>query len=224
MADYNIPNAVQFYYRDLFKRSPATSGGDVTQGELDHWTNSATTNNWTPEQLRSTMETAGQNWSKDSSGKWTNTQNILQPDKYSSSYSGIGADNQSELMGAVLPQLTNSMTNYRSDIDKSTKAAQEGFTSMNKQAMTSGLQSILNNLASRGMLNSSVASDTISKGMTDITNTNSDKYFQAAMQNAVMKAEEPTMLAKIASLGSYSQSSNPLEPYELMANFFKSTM
>lgn len=151
------------------------------------------------------------------------SQNIFQPDLYSKSYSGMGSGYQKELMDTLLPQLKASFQNYGANIDKSTKAAQEGFTSMNKKAMTSGLQDILNNLASRGMIggkgDSSVASDAIAKGMADITSKNSDKYFQAAMQNAILKAEEPTLLAKIASLGNYSESSDPLEPYKLMAQY-----
>lgn len=171
-----------------------------------------------------TTGTTGTTGSGTTTGTMAGGINLFQPDLYSKSYSGIGSVYQKELMDSILPQLKASFQNYGANIDKSTKAAQEGFTSMNKRAMTSGLQDILNNLSNRGMLNSSVASDAISKGMTDLTSANSDKAFQAAMQNAILKAEEPQLLARIASLGNYSESSDPGQPYDRIANFFKATM
>ena len=68
---------------------------------------------------------------------------------------------------------------------------------------------MMNNLASRGMLNSSVASDALSKTATGLGST--------AMQ---MQYGLPTMLGQLASnIGQQSYSSNPLAPYELLSNF-----
>jgi len=90
--------------------------------------------------------------------------------------------------------------------------------------MKTDLTGILNNLASRGVLNSSVASDAISKGMGNVVNQTAQKGYEAAALGSSMKAELPKLLAAVAELGKYSETSNPLQPYALLAQYDLNTM
>ena len=86
--------------------------------------------------------------------------------------------------------------------------------------MRTGTQDILNRLSSRNMLDSSVASDTLSKGMTDIATSTAGRGFESALAGAAMKAQEPTMLGNIAGLGRASESYDELAPFKLLMNSY----
>lgn len=144
---------------------------------------------------------------------------IFQPDKFSSSWSGLPMERREEILAALVPKLLSSVENYEGNIDKSTQAAQELFQSQTRQGMKGTLKEILNNLASKNVLNSSVGSDAISKGMSNVVRAGADKGYETSMNNAALKAQLPALLANITQLGGGSFSSDPLEPYKLLAQY-----
>jgi len=123
-------------------------------------------------------------------------------------------------LSPLIPQLVGSAQNYRSDIDKTTQAAKELYASQAKKAMRTGAQDILGRLSSRNMLDSSVASDTLSKGLTDIATSTAGKGFESALTGAAMKAQEPTMLGNLVNLGQTSESFDQLAPFKLLMNSY----
>jgi hypothetical protein len=144
---------------------------------------------------------------------------IFQPDKYQQSRSGLPEKYQLQILESLIPKLLESVEGYEGNVDKSTQAAQELFESQSRRGMKQDLQGILNSLAGRNMLDSSVASDTIAKGMGDIVQTGAQKGYESQMNNAALKAQLPAMLANIAQLGQSSTSSDPLEPYKLLSQY-----
>ncbi len=140
------------------------------------------------------------------------------------------------------------------EITKYTKTAGINFQKQSRNALTGSMTGILNELANRNVLSSSVASDAISKAAAEIIPLYSQKGYEAAMQETQWRyglntqeaetllklvtsqatAEQgvrstamgqraglPVTLASIAQLSRYSESksSNPLQPYQLLANF-----
>jgi len=127
-----------------------------------------------------------------------NVGNLLQPNLFPSSFSGINPGFSNNILTQIAPLLAQSLGNVPSTSGNFMKSQAGG-----------ALQDTINSLASRNMLNSSVASDTLAKTATNLGGT--------AMQ---MQSQVPTILGQLATnLGSQSMSSNPLAPYELLSNF-----
>lgn len=128
----------------------------------------------------------------------TGTMDIFQPNLYPQSYSGISPQYSNQMLASLIPQLQQSTSGMPTSINNFTRTG-----------AYSTLQDVMNNLAGRGMLNSSVASDALSKGITGMGN-----------QAAQMQFQSPQMLGQLAqNLGGFSYSSNQLAPYELLNNF-----
>lgn len=139
---------------------------------------------------------------------------LFQPDLFPSSRSGLPEGDIKTLLGTLIPQLTGSIGDFRSDIDTSTKAASELFGSLSRGAIEKDATRILNELAASNVLDSSVASDALSKSLTGVATAGAGKGFEAAALAAAQKAKEPELLARIADLGRVSESSAPGEPYD----------
>ena len=104
------------------------------------------------------------------------------------------------------------------------------FSGLMSRAMPGMMQDVMNKLASRGMINSSVAGDTMSKTLTDLgTNImGMSNQNETANQNAYMQhmGMFPSMLGAVGGLagigggmGQYSLQANPLAPYETLSHF-----
>jgi hypothetical protein len=124
----------------------------------------------------------------------TTTPDLFQPSLYPVSYSGLNPS----VLSAFGPAAAQSAAQVPTSINDFVKAS---FSPMMTEQ--------LNNLAGRNILNSSVASDAISKGFSGLAGT-----------AAQMQMQVPQMLASVAGgLGNMSYSSNPLAPYELLNDF-----
>jgi hypothetical protein len=139
------------------------------------------------------------------------------------SYSGLPPEYQQQLLKDIIPRLLDSFKNYRSDIDQSTKAAQDLYGQMSRGAMKEGAQGILQDLANRNIFKGNVVDDAYAKGMSRIADQYANKGFESAMAGSAMKANEPSMLGQVAGLGSSSESFNELAPYELLSHFYLNT-
>ena len=140
------------------------------------------------------------------------------------SYSGLPEQDQRVLIDALLPRLLSSTENYRGDIESAKNALQEKYSLAAKGAMKEGSQSVLNNMAGRNMLNSSVTSDALAKVGTNIADLIAGTNYDAESLAAGLKAQEPTMLGGLLNLGQASKSSNDLSAIDMMRQIYQGMM
>ena len=145
---------------------------------------------------------------------------MFQPGLVPGSYSGLPEGYRDSFLNTLMPKLNEGINNYNTNIDTAYNLADQRALSTAKKSMREGAGSILNNLANRNVLNSTVASDALSKGMSDISNQAADRSYQAGSAAAAMKANYPSVLGNLAQLGSYSEQNDPLDPYRLVSNMF----
>ena len=111
------------------------------------------------------------------------------------------------------------------------------FSSLMSKAAPGAMQQVLNSMAGRRMLNSSVASDTMSKALSELgtnvmgmANQNMQLNQQAVPtmmgafgnligQNANLAGQGANLAGQGANLGKFSVQANPLAPYEMISNF-----
>lgn len=128
----------------------------------------------------------------------TGNMDLFQSGLYPQSYSGVSPQYSDQAMPQIIQQLQSSLSSMPTSINNFTRTG-----------AYSTLQDVMNNLAGRGMMNSSVASDALAKGITGMGN-----------QAAQMQYQSPQVLGSLANnLGNFSYSSNQLAPYELLSNF-----
>lgn len=166
-------------------------------------------------------------------------------DKYPQSYSGPTSEVQG-MLNKLLPTLESTFTNYpgqrqayynqaRGDITQGFNDASTNLQSTFTQNLKPALQNVLNQLASRNMINSSVAGDTMAQAsrgvMQDIFGKQAefDLAKQAALAD-IAKTEGtemskyPTLLTDLARLGQYSETKNELAPYQSSLDFMQALM
>ncbi len=163
--------------------------------------------------------------------------NFFQPDLFSSSSSQNGSFSgsnsginwDSPFMQALMPQLQSSIQAMPGLLDNYQQTVQDQQANLARTALgPEAFQGTMNDLASRGMLNSSVASDAISKAAQNIMQQVLTNGFQASTDALTNKLNYPTALGRLAQLGQegssfgfsfgQSQSSDPLQPYQLASN------
>ena len=150
----------------------------------------------------------------------------------SSSYSHSGINWDNPLNKAVLPSLTNAATGLQGKVDLMGTQLRDMYANDMRRAMNpNNFQGVLNSLSNRGMLNSSVAENALSKAGNIAARSIADKAFDANIAQTQRQLEVPSILSGIAQLGNESvsssesnssntsSSSNPLAPYELMAQY-----
>lgn len=141
----------------------------------------------------------------------------------SHSYSGLAPGARGKIETGIVPMLVERARALPATIDNYTKNASGLYENLSRQAMTRAMPDILNGLAARNMLNSSVASDSIAKTMGSIVPTFANYGYAAGMEGAKMQAQVPDILGRLAELAKYNETSsttvqkNPLAPFELMA-------
>ena len=109
------------------------------------------------------------------------------------------------------------MTQYSSDIDARTRAIKGANNATMQGNIGANVQGVLNGLASRNMLNSSVASDTMSKTLSDMSAEAMRNNMAAEAQGAEYKLKIPEL--NMQALQTQAQTSTQmLLPYELLLN------
>ena len=98
------------------------------------------------------------------------------------------------------------------------------YSNLMKKALgPQAFQGTLNQLAQRGMLDSTVAGDALSKTATNIMSDIGDKGYTSLLQGLLAQTQLPTQLGNLGQLLQTSTSAGesiteqPLAPYELMA-------
>lgn len=154
---------------------------------------------------------------------------------YSNAFSGLPEDVRNQLLTTILPQLAQSISGLNAVPGNTADAAARMYSNLSRQSLEQSLPDILNQLAGRGVLNSSVGSDAISNSANQIIPTFANAGYQSQIDAGNMQMQIPNILGTLLGLGNYSasnsgstgvtssmntsESSNPLEPYQLLSNF-----
>ncbi len=156
---------------------------------------------------------------------------------YNESQAGINWD--TDFMKGLTPELEASYQNLPQNIDDWMNAAQQGYQSDTQRMLNQYLPQQIEQLSARGILDSSMAEGALSNLASDLAQSGAQQGYQTAAEAAKLKTNIPALLAQLAQLGqeststgtsqssqsSQSTQTNPLAPYELMANWeaFEST-
>ena len=151
----------------------------------------------------------------------------------SSSSSGFsGIDYGSPIWGGIGQKMIDLAGQLPETIDKYTNNATDLYQSMMRQATGKGnsfMQGQLNELNKRGILDSTIAGDVISKNQLPMLQQIAQNAYQGAMGGAKMQMGVPAMLGDLTNLARISQSSggssggsqnvDPLAPYNSYMNW-----
>jgi len=150
----------------------------------------------------------------------------------SSSYTGLPEADRTALMGSITPQLQQAITNMPQNIDAYTNQALGSYQQMMQNALRNNMPKTIAGLANRGIINSTEGQNALSQTMSDAAIDASNKGYQTAMQQALLKANMPTVLGQLAELGKYASSSSsststtrdPTQMYKVMAGLIGGMM
>lgn len=144
---------------------------------------------------------------------------------FPTSYSGLGEEYEGFAEGKVLPLLQQLMGGgYQKIITDAYGQAQQGLGQYTKTQMQPAVQSTINQLAGRNMLNSSTASDTLAKTMSGIADQSQGYQAQLQGNMAGQLSQYPDWITQLMQMGGTSQSSNPLAPYQTLASLIQGMM
>jgi hypothetical protein len=145
---------------------------------------------------------------------------------YSTSYSGLAPDSRTQLTNAVIPQVASGVANMAGNYDKYTNEALGSYSNFMNNALKKNIPTAINNMANRGIINSTEGQKVLSNVMSDAAISASDKGYTTAMQSALKKAEIPTTLSPLVNAGSYSSSyqTDPTVMYRNMSDLIKGMM
>jgi hypothetical protein len=142
----------------------------------------------------------------------------LPEDKYP--YSGLPESYRDQLLSFVMPQLQNSVQNYPQNIDDYTQNALGTYRQELDRSMKDMIPQQINQLANRGVLSSTVASDTLSRTASRAITQSATKGYETAMQASMLKAGIPATLSGLLQYGQSSQ--DPSVMYRTMAELLAS--
>lgn len=166
----------------------------------------------------------------------TGVPDLFQPGLYPTSYSGTDANWANNIWSTASP-IIQRLTSMMTPVAQNPTQLPTDMSAIMKNAAPGVLQSTMNNLAGRNMLNSSVASDSFSKALSGLGGTamtlanqnaatNQAANNQVSLENLKSMMNMPIMLNSLLSnisgmgqLGQQSFYANPLAPYELLNNF-----
>lgn len=136
----------------------------------------------------------------------------LTPDIYPKSESGIDF-NANELLSSIKGLLEEQVPLIPERASELGSALQAKYSNLMKRVAPQAFQGTLNNLASRNILDSSIASDTLANIGTGLAENVGDQAYDSYLQGLLSEMNVPTQLSTLAQLGQRSTSENPLAPY-----------
>lgn len=166
-------------------------------------------------------------------------------DKFPKTYSGMGPQFQG-MLTSLLPRVKNTFEQFpdqqkqfydqsRRDINTGFDEAMSRVGKSYERNLQPALQQQLNSLAKRGMLNSSVAGNTLGDTAKGIGGSIADQLasLNLAKQTALSGIAQnqgqslyqmPQLLTNLLQQGRYSESTDEGQPYATVLNFLKSMM
>lgn len=137
---------------------------------------------------------------------------------FPSSYSGMGSSWQDFSQNQALPAVQNMLTQYPDFINQAWGNANSGMQQFAQNTLKPAMQTTINGLNSKGMLDSSVASDALAQTMSNVGTQLLGYSANNEAAKASMLGQYPDYLNSTAGLGQYSESSDPSKPYATMAS------
>lgn len=178
----------------------------------------------------------GTSFTSDIGGQWLgydpnvntdgNGVDLFQPDLYpktestSNSRSGLSNEYVEPIMGSVIPQFASSINGLSGAPDKYSENAQEMANASSKEALKFAGQNVLESMASKNMLNSSITGDVMGRAIGDVAKNTQNLGYQAGKDASEMKLTIPQILSSLAQLGNVSESASsslseqPNVPYQ----------
>jgi hypothetical protein len=148
----------------------------------------------------------------------------------STSYSGLPASYQDELLKSLMPQLNTAITDMPGNIDKYTGEALGSYQQMMQNALRKNIPQAIAQLANRGIISSTEGNKILAEVMSNAATDASTKGYTTAMQAALQKAGMPSILASMADLGKSNTSSSasyqedPTVMYRTLASTIQAMM
>jgi len=137
-------------------------------------------------------------------------------------YSGLPESYRDTLLGFVMPQLQQSVTGMEGNIDDYTQNALGTYRQEFNNYINDAIPTQIRNLAKRGILDSSVAENTLSQTYSDALRRSSGMGYNTAMEAAKMKTQIPQSLGGLLSYGQYSE--DPTVMYRTLASLLAGEM
>ena len=126
------------------------------------------------------------------------------------SWSGLPQQHREGLLSSIMPQLTQSISEYPNIVSGYIAPQMRGF----KDVAVKAGQGLLNQLATRNVLGSQTATDATTQLMKEL---NADKFEQLAEMDFQSKMAYPSLLGSLAGLGQASE--QPFQPYQAILEF-----
>lgn len=140
-------------------------------------------------------------------------------------YTGLGAGYTNFTNNNLLPLLQQLVSGYATNVDKAYNNANTSLGTITRNTITPAIQSTINNLAGRNMINSSVAGDTMSKTISSLSSDLLNKQAGIASNKATaLTTGYGDLLTNLTGLGQYRTESDTSIPYQIMANLLRSMM
>ena len=141
------------------------------------------------------------------------------------SYSGLGSGYQGFSNNTVMPLLQKLLSGYSGNVNSAYSNATSGLGTITKNTITPAIQSVIDRLAGKNMLNSSVASDTMSGTISDLASgLLSNQTALAGNKATALTSGYNDLLTGSAGLGQFSSSTDNSRPYQIMASLLQSMM
>jgi hypothetical protein len=141
------------------------------------------------------------------------------------SYSGLGSGYQDFSSNTVMPLLQKLLSGYSGTVNQAYGDTTAGLGTLTKNTITPAIQNVINSMAGKNMLNSSVASDAIGTAASNIgTSLLGNQTSLAGNQANALTTGYGSLLGNSAQLGQYSSASNNSTPYQIMASLIQSMM
>ena len=137
-------------------------------------------------------------------------------------YSGLPETYRDTLLSFVMPQLQSSVGNMESNIDDYTQNALGTYRQEFDNYINNAIPKQIRNLAKRGILDSSVAENTLSQTYSDALRKSSGLGYNTAMEAAKMKTAIPQSIGQLLGYGQYSE--DPTVMYRTLASLLAGEM
>ena len=123
-------------------------------------------------------------------------------------YGGLPEEYQQMLLKAIMPQLTGTAGDIGANYDEATGQALSGYQQQLNNTLKTTVPKVITELANRGILNSTEGQNILAQVISSATRDASSKGYETSMQNALLKANAPSVLSQIAQLGQTTYGTN----------------
>ena len=149
---------------------------------------------------------------------------LYNPEKFPTARQGLDQGYIDQIMSAIIPQLTSGIANRDTNIEGLTSGAVGLAANTGQDLLGNVLQTNLNSLVGRGMMDSKVAGTAFGAATGDVLKNVQNQTLQAGMEEAKLKLGSTDMLGQLAQLGNVSESQDPSIPDRVLATLFSGTI